>query len=96
MARYIDAEKIKFIGDVWYDDKNNVLVTLEDVKRAIAQTPNADAVDVRRGKWKRKENTKVFWYACSLCGEKVPKNEHGYDYFSDYCPNCGAKMGDKE
>ena len=58
----------------------------------------SDIEPVRRGKWKRKENTKVYWYACSSCGEDVPKNEYGDDYFSDYCPNCGAKMdlGDDE
>lgn len=36
MSRYIDLDQIKFSGLVSYDDENNALVGLADVKRAIA------------------------------------------------------------
>lgn len=49
MARYVDAEKIKFTGDT-FNDKDETYVKLSDVKQAIDQTPTADVVEVVRCK----------------------------------------------
>ena len=88
MAEYIEREALlRDIGD-------NPSPIYEAFRIAVKRQPAADVADVRRGKWVRKENTQVYWYACSLCGKKVSKNEYGDDYFSDYCPNCGAAMFD--
>ena len=48
MSRYVDVTKIKFIGDTFNDDDNEVYVKLSDVKQAIDQTPTADVVEVVR------------------------------------------------
>ena len=44
------------------------------------------------GRWEKAFDEHSYWYKCSCCGEKIPKNFYGNDYFSSHCPNCGAKM----
>lgn len=46
---------------------------------------------VRHGRWEEQKDDQFYWYECSECGEK-PLRKYKYDCFSDYCPNCGAKM----
>lgn len=92
MAEYIDKNQL--IQRIKQEPTDGMFT--EEILTAIDEIKTSDVAEVRRGKWERKENTKVYWYACSLCGERVPQNEYGYDYFSDYCPNCGARMGDGE
>ena len=50
MARYIDANKIVFVGDSFKDESNETYVGLSDVRKAIEQTPTADVVEVVRCK----------------------------------------------
>lgn len=98
MAEYIEREAL--IKDVSELEVAGVFTESlkNEVLKIISEQATADVAEVRHGKWIRKENTKVYWYACSLCGEKVPKNEYGNDYWSDYCPRCGTIMdlGDDE
>lgn len=101
MAEYIEREKLIKHYENCIDEVKNTNGVTEDFEiclKALKNQPAVDVTEVRHGKWERKENKKVYWYACSLCGEEVPQNEYGDDYFSDYCPNCGAKMdlGDDE
>lgn len=58
----------------------------------IRRLPTVDAVEVVHGYWKREVEDGVYWYVCSECGNEVPKSRWRTDYFSDYCPNCGAMM----
>lgn len=58
--------------------------------RDIREIPTADVVEVRRGEW-RKENNST--YVCSCCSDRVGAFIAGT---SNYCPNCGAKMDGKE
>lgn len=55
-----------------------------------------DFVPVARARWvKRFVATDEFsycYYACSRCGETIPRTSYGSEYFSNYCPSCGAKM----
>ncbi len=51
-----------------------------------------DAVEVVHGRWVKQVENGMYWYVCSECGEEVPKTRYKHDFFSDYCPNCGAKM----
>lgn len=49
------------------------------------------------GKWVRFESDGTYgssyWYGCSICHNEVPKSQQYHiDYFSPYCPACGAKM----
>ena len=76
------------------------------VKRVLIQAPEADVVEVKRGKWilnKRDRqrfgkvrNPEDYEHYCSCCNEEALCN-YGDDsgswwYLSDYCPNCGARM----
>ena len=53
----------------------------------------ADVAPVRHGRWIEKQEKDTFAgylysYECSECGRVKQRKE-------PYCPNCGAKMGDK-
>ena len=50
--------------------------------------PKADVVEVVHGRWIVK-GQEVF---CSHCDKESGYNYWGASAFSDYCPNCGAKM----
>ena len=57
----------------------------------VNRIPAADVVEVRHGRWKTVHDEVYYWMACSVCGEEIPKR-FGTDYYTNYCPNCGAKM----
>lgn len=50
------------------------------------------AKEIVHGKWIKMVEKGCYWYACSKCGHDIPKNQWGTDWFSDWCPNCGARM----
>ncbi len=58
----------------------------EDFKNA------ADVVEVRYGEWEMREDEHVYWFVCSCCGERPPKDMWKDEWLSLYCPSCGAKM----
>ena len=76
--------------------------THQNVCKAIDNQPctecnhyqcTADVVPVRHGRWIEKQEKDTFAgylysYECSECGRVEQRKE-------PYCPNCGAKMGDK-
>lgn len=55
-------------------------------KRIIADSPAADVVPVRHGRW---NDWEVFWKECSYCKYRTQKI-NAREYF--FCPKCGAKM----
>ena len=106
MAEYINKKDlIDFIKDTRqrlpHDSKDfftrdNMLLNFEQI---VSQMPTADVAEVRRGKW-----VEVVGMAppelhglhfCSICKEFALQKRHK-ECLSDYCPNCGAKMGDDE
>ena len=54
--------------------------------QSISDMPAADVAPVRHGRWKRYGKNLG---ECSECGEIVSVR-------NNYCPNCGAKMDEKE
>ena len=54
----------------------------------IENLPAVDAVEVVHAKWVVKGQD-VF---CSHCDGESGYNAFGASSFSDYCPNCGARM----
>lgn len=48
MSRYINPENIRLTAIGFIDDGGDTLVSVRDVKRAIAQTPSEDVVAVVR------------------------------------------------
>lgn len=57
-------------------------------KYELERVPAADVVEVKHGRW-IKRGQDIF---CSECGGESKYTWHGSSSFSNYCPNCGAKM----
>ena len=100
MARYIDAELFdkKLAMEVYLADDEDFTKAfvrgMELVKRAENETPTADVQEVRHGRWMSNDLGGYKWaYYCSECGwvDGYPFNDR-----HKYCPNCGAKMDEKE
>ena len=104
MARYIDAEKMlvtavkdkKFIFTKEDALKDEVVVktVYEDLAEFINSQPTADVEEVKRGKWKIKQDDYDCEYMkCSCCKEEFyPFDADTVDTTPNYCPNCGADM----
>ena len=108
MPRYIDADNIKLKGISVFDQNLEILIPLSDVRKSLQMTPTADVQEVRHGRWIRDSHNIV----CSVCGGKrlfkkkkpmiykakptIHKQGYCVSYNSRFCPNCGAKMDDKE
>ena len=58
----------------------------------IENEPAVDAAPEVHGRWVKGTSCGTYWNYCSICGGKILKNEYQQDYFSDYCPFCGARM----
>ena len=92
MADYIDREKI---FSIWRSMPAPASVT--SLAAAISQTPAADVVEVRHGRWMTTDAYPHHLY-CSVCYKTYAKNAkwvNELDLPTNYCPNCGASM-DKE
>ena len=90
MSRYIDAELIDF-------SRLNNGFDRARAKIIIMGQPTADVVEVRHGEWIDKPtgaySRMQSW--CSACGKHsgiggIESNRH-----KPYCPNCGAKIGER-
>ena len=57
-------------------------------KHIIQFFPTADVAPVRHGRWEMLPYTELYKNKCSYCG-------NGSDLETDYCPNCGAKMDER-
>lgn len=55
-----------------------------------------EAEPVKHGRWIRKDSKRYYWYECSNCGYPPPLDRYKHEWFSEYCPNCGAKMDEVE
>lgn len=67
-------------------------IVLDEVADKIRELPSAGRPS---GEWLYKEtdpNLKGDWY-CDYCGARAEVDLYGEWILSDYCPNCGAKMG---
>lgn len=90
MARYIDADKIRY----YFNDMVRGIgreFSINYIVHIIDKQPTADVEKVKHGEWKQGVP-----YVCSICGKPAPdeKNtsERYYCWLSPYCPHCGAKM----
>ena len=98
--RLIDANALKrqFVDYVrtpphfHYGDWQNMCINGREIDEVIENAPTVDAVEVVHGKWAKQVEDDCYWYECSECAGVVPRTRWGHDWYSDYCPNCGAKM----
>lgn len=74
-------------------------ISPDDVDFGVDKIPAADVVEVRHGRWERRNMglwDEDYAYACSACGEAWTLiDDTPEDNNMNYCPNCGARM-DKE
>ena len=97
MAEYIDKETALSLvqPDVPEDEKSTVTIATAKklVRSIIYRTPTADVAPVVHGRWIEKEKYPFgIMYDCSLCENRILDTGHPWHY----CPNCGAKMDEKE
>ena len=66
--------------------------------KCITSMPAADVVEVRRGRWLTTDAYPHRLY-CSVCYKTYAKNAkwvNELDLPTNYCPNCGARMGKED
>lgn len=92
---HIAGVKIHLKGDSeWITGYRDAL---QAVWETVQKFPAADVVERKRGEWVRKEDECCYWFECSVCGEEPAKLHGNYDFFSNFCPNCGCQMvGDED
>ena len=98
MAEYIDKEIALSLVQPDAPEDETGAVTIATAKKLVRsiiyRTPTADVAPVVHGKWISKNHHGYEWvFICSNCGyiDGYPFNDR-----SNYCPNCGAKMDEKE
>lgn len=86
--RHIDADAL--IADV---RKHSESYFADDFAREwVDKQPTADVAPVRHGRWERKTEGMFYWYECSNCKHRPPRDHWNREWYSYYCPNCGAIM----
>ena len=70
---------------LWKDITTNIEYCA-DILEIIEKQPTIE--ERKKGKWVL-YNPERFFYSCSLCGQLADRKWN-------YCPNCGAKMGEGE
>ena len=66
-------------------------VTLEQARQALKDCPSADVVKREHATDKGYESNYNWVDVCSLCGCEFTTSQG-----ANYCPNCGARLDDKE
>ena len=85
---YIEREKVLEIAkDEYYSDFHKSMADLTSLRELLEDTPVADVVEERRGKWI--DGKCGHYKICSECKQIA-------DFDFDYCPHCGAKMDGKD
>lgn len=96
MSKYIDREALiaEFkrleLGEHSFIER----VFADGVYAIIEQFPAADVTPVVHGRWihdGRRIEGGIDWCHCSECGKS-----DNFCARTNYCPNCGAKMNEKE
>ena len=67
---------------------NSAINLVQYTRDFLAALPAVDAVEVVHAKWVVKGQDVL----CSHCNGESGYNAFGASSFSDYCPNCGARM----
>ena len=67
----------------------------EPCEKLVMEFVSAPTIDpVKHGKWIHgcTDGAGTEFCYCSECDEDALKTKEGYTAFSDFCPNCGARM----
>lgn len=89
---------MRLIDGVSVRDKfeDNLAYMGSEVKRILNIAPTVEAIPVVHGFWKKEIEDGMYWYVCSECGHEIPRDRYKHDWFSAYCPACGARMDMEE
>ena len=91
MAEYIEREAA--IKELMNDAPGQVGYSREDAADCIRYMDAADVAPVRHGRWE--EASDGDGIVCPFCRTDFCTIIYNTEYFN-YCPNCGAKMDEKE
>ena len=101
MAEYIEREAA--IKELMNDAPEQVGYSREDAADCIRYMDAADVAPIRHGWWISLTECANEGVYCSICKKKVWKSDYAQcskksrnKLESNYCPNCGAKMDEKE
>ena len=97
MSRYIDAEVLKTTKSIQSADFNSI----ESIRKWIDNQPTADVKEVVLGEWVKPTGMMppehFGRHRCSKCdGFALHDWKHHKEQLTDFCPNCGAKMDERE
>ena len=91
MAEYIEREAA--INELMNDAPEQVGYSREDAADCIRYMDAADVATVRHGRWE--EASDGDGIVCPFCRTDFCTIIYDTEHFN-YCPNCGAKMDEKE
>ena len=88
MPKYINLERARFEAERYFQSMDEIK---EDLDTLFCMLQTEDVAPVKHGRWiEHKHFNHEHYidstYECSECKVEEP-------FTSDYCPNCGAKMG---
>jgi hypothetical protein len=89
--RAIDADALKKAMRMWPRTRQPVLIYTGTILKGIDDAPTLDYKDlVPQGEW---VNNADDYPECNRCGY-MPVYDHAIDdiAYSNFCPNCGARM----
>lgn len=111
MSRYIDADAlIKELSTMYKEPTSTEDFMTVGYDKAVADVvvtahrqPTADVRENVKAHWITMSDADGVYYACSVCGEDIPRVSHfdpQFDLFprlesidkTYFCPNCGARM----
>lgn len=95
MKKYIDYGKLLEERYRLGLDEMSRISKVNAFNHFIDTMPSADVVEIRQGKWKIEEYKNHLNVVCSNCNKEFYVYKQGQYRIdrSNYCPNCGAKMG---
>lgn len=100
--RLINPDTIKLPEVAGYDGDGDALVSVRDVRKAIAMTPKVDAAEVIHAHWEDAISpNSIVCAGRDGCYEEMKwlkyiEENYFYGRLPAYCPHCGAKMDAKE
>lgn len=96
--RLIDADElvkgIDIISKLFTAIDKSTQNIFDAIKAFVESSETIEAEPIRRGKWvfKKNEDYVLEVLVCSNCGCSAYEDINGNDVYSNYCPDCGAKM----
>lgn len=89
MSRYIDADSLVKTLYIQSDNDGFICCGVEDLETLIKTQTTADVVERKKAEWREIEMNRVICTECNYICDIAAK------FLYSYCPNCGARMGEK-